>query len=98
MLNLMNANCDPAGFPNGRRPGDDVVDIELSVVTGFLLPGDSNPNRNADRSRKVYHDEALVSSADFDAAFPYLKAPRPGSMNGTGANQNGIPNPAPAAP
>ena len=27
---------DTAGFPNGRRPADDVVDIELQVVAGFL--------------------------------------------------------------
>src|SRR4029450_6780119 len=30
---------DTAGFPNGRRPGDDVVDIALRVVEGALLPG-----------------------------------------------------------
>jgi hypothetical protein len=30
------AACDPAGFPNGRRPGDDVVDITLRVAMGFL--------------------------------------------------------------
>ena len=28
---------DIAGFPNGRRPGDDVVDIELRVAVGALL-------------------------------------------------------------
>ena len=27
---------DNAGFPNGRRPTDDVVDIELQVVAGIL--------------------------------------------------------------
>ena len=31
---------DTAGFPNGRRLGDDVVDIELRVIGGFLLPED----------------------------------------------------------
>ena len=30
---------DLAGFPNGRRPGDDVVDIALRAVEGILLPG-----------------------------------------------------------
>ena len=30
---------DIAGFPNGRRPGDDVVDIALRAVEGVLLPG-----------------------------------------------------------
>ena len=28
-----------AGFPNGRRLADDVVDIELRVVAGVLVPG-----------------------------------------------------------
>ena len=28
---------DPAGFPNGRRPNDDVTDIALRVVAGALL-------------------------------------------------------------
>ena len=27
---------DLAGFPNGRRPGDDTVDIELRVAMGAL--------------------------------------------------------------
>ena len=27
---------DNAGFPNGRRPGDDVVDAELRVAMGVL--------------------------------------------------------------
>lgn len=90
-LNTSNTGCDPAGFPNGRRPGDDVVDIELSVVTGFLL-GANNPNRNAQGQYQVYHDQALVTAADFDNAFPYLKAPRPGSPNG--AASNGVSNPS----
>src|SRR3954449_12123820 len=28
---------DDAGFPNGRRLGDDVVDIELRVIGGYLI-------------------------------------------------------------
>ena len=35
----------PAGFPNGRRPGDDVVDIALRAVEGVLLPGHRRPWR-----------------------------------------------------
>jgi len=30
---------DLAGFPNGRRLSDDIVDIELRVAEGVLLPG-----------------------------------------------------------
>jgi hypothetical protein len=29
--------ADPAGFPNGRRPNDDVTDLALRVVAGVLL-------------------------------------------------------------
>ncbi len=32
-----NPTPDPAGFPNGRRPNDDVTDIVLRVVAGALL-------------------------------------------------------------
>ena len=28
---------DTAGYPNGRRPTDDVVDIDLQVVAGILV-------------------------------------------------------------
>ena len=35
-LNLGVAAGDLAGFPNGRRPGDDVTDIALRVVMGAL--------------------------------------------------------------
>ncbi len=36
---------DLAGFPNGRRLTDDIIDIELQVVAGKLVPGfDISPN------------------------------------------------------
>lgn len=31
---------DKAGFPNGRRPKDDVIDIELALITGGAIPSD----------------------------------------------------------
>ena len=82
VLTLSNAGCDPAGFPNGRRPGDDVVDIALRVVQGFLLPAADAPD-----GQLPYTDGALVEATQFDTAFPYLKTPLPGSPNG----QNGVP-------
>lgn len=83
-LTLGNPGCDPAGFPNGRRPGDDVVDIELRVAMGTLLP--PGPGKPASASLP-YTDGALVEDSQFDAAFPYLTTPLPGSPNG----QNGLP-------
>ena len=34
--------CDLAGFPNGRRPYDDVTDIALTAALGSITAG--NPN------------------------------------------------------
>lgn len=76
-VNLGVLGSDTAGFPNGRRPGDDVVDIELRVAMGALI-GDTAvaPNNTAPLT-----DGATVSAADFDAAFPYLRAPLPGASD-----------------
>jgi hypothetical protein len=68
---------DAAGFPNGRRPGDDVVDIELRVAMGVLLPAD-----RAAAGQLPYTDGASRSAADFGQTFPYINAPLPGSPNG----------------
>ncbi len=77
-LTLSNPGCDPAGFPNGRRPGDDITDIELRVAMGFLLPDGPKKPASADLP---YTDGALIDQAQFDATFPYLKTPLPGSPN-----------------
>lgn len=74
-LNTSNPGCDPAGFPNGRRPGDDVVDIELRVAMGYLLADDTQaPSRNV-----PFHDAVLQDASQFDTAFPYLRTPNPGA-------------------
>ncbi len=67
---------DNAGFPNGRRPGDDVVDIALRAVMGVLLPEEAAPD-----GQLPYTDGAFVDSSFFDEAFPYLVTPLPGSPN-----------------
>ena len=75
---------DNAGFPNGRRPGDDVVDATLRVAMGVLctlnnpgvfgcVPGD------AVAGALPYTDGATVNSTFFDQTFPYLKTPVRGS-------------------
>ena len=72
--NLGALGGDLAGFPNGRRPGDDVVDIELRVAMGALLPAASAPSGGL-----AFTDGAYVDSTFFDLKFPYLKPPIPGS-------------------
>ena len=71
---------DNAGYPNGRRLGDDVVDISLRVVMGKLctlslgcVPAD------APSGGLGFTDGAYVDDSFFDAAFPYVKNPLPGS-------------------
>jgi len=71
---------DNAGFPNGRRPGDDVVDIALRVVMGVLLdPAD------APAGQLPFTDGAFVDDSFFDVTFPYLRTPLPGSPNEGGS-------------
>lgn len=65
---------DLAGFPNGRRPGDDVVDIELRVLMGKLLPLADAPS-----GQLPFTDGAYVDANSFDNAFPYIRTPLPGS-------------------
>jgi len=55
---------DTAGFPNGRRLGDDVVDIELQVVAGFLKDNKVPLGDGVDRNDKP-----------FQSSFPYLASP-----------------------
>jgi Domain of unknown function (DUF4331) len=59
---------DLAGFPNGRRLNDDVVDIELQVLEGELL---ENPN---DLGDAVDRDDSRTT-----ARFPYVALPTSGS-------------------
>jgi hypothetical protein len=58
---------DLAGYPNGRRPTDDVVDIDLQVVAGILV-GNAVP----------LGDGVDEDNAGFDAQFPYLSDPESG--------------------
>jgi hypothetical protein len=83
---------DNAGFPNGRRPGDDVVDVELRVAMGLLCTL-NNPAafgcRPADApSGSIrFTDGAYLDDSATGNAFPYLRTPLPGSPNGA----NGFP-------
>ena len=58
---------DNAGFPNGRRLGDDVVDISLRVVGGFLK-GNKLP----------LGDGVDVNDVPYLSTFPYVPSPHAG--------------------
>ena len=75
---------DTSGFPNGRRPIDDVVDITLRVAMGVLLsPFDgsaTDPDPTSDASRQLhYTDGAEPNPSDYLASFPYLNTALAGS-------------------
>jgi hypothetical protein len=76
---------DLAGFPNGRRPIDDVVTIALRAVMGVLLTpysGAGDPDPASDASRQLhYTDGAEPNPANYLTAFPYLMTPIAGSPN-----------------
>jgi hypothetical protein len=75
---------DLSGFPNGRRPIDDVVDITLRAAMGALLtPYDGSsmdPDAASDASRQLgYEDGAEPDPTMYLPAFPYLNTPIAGS-------------------
>ena len=76
-------NGDNGGFPNGRRPGDDVVDITLRVAMGILCISGTNgcTADQAPSGKTHFTDGAFIDSSKFDNAFPYLKTPVPGSKS-----------------
>jgi Domain of unknown function (DUF4331) len=59
---------DNAGFPNGRRLGDDVLDISLQVVEGVLVGQDTGLGDGVD-----------LNDRTFRSSFPYLALPHSGS-------------------
>ena len=80
---------DLAGFPNGRRPGDDTVDIVLRVAMGRLchpVPiagqmtdlGLCKP-ADAPTGLVAYTDGAPSSATNILNAFPYLNPPLRGA-------------------
>ncbi|MEO7411172.1 MAG: DUF4331 domain-containing protein [Sphingomicrobium sp.] len=83
---------DLAGFPNGRRPGDDVVDIVLRVAMGRLcypIPINGTPTSlglcqpaDAPSGNLAYTDGAPTNANTIMNRFPYLNpalrgSPRP---------------------
>ncbi|MFN7929977.1 MAG: DUF4331 domain-containing protein [Blastocatellia bacterium] len=69
---------DPAGFPNGRRVGDDVTDIELRAVAGgtpFTPQFNVAPNN-------ALGDGVPQNDVPYLERFPYLGTPHAGNVDG----------------
>jgi len=73
---------DNAGYPNGRRPGDDVIDITLRAAMGALCYTKLGycTSAQAPIGNAALIDGSPISANDFANAFPYLNSPTPGSL------------------
>lgn len=90
--NILAGGSDNAGYPNGRRPKDDVVDISLVVAMGGLCMANGNNNALGFGSEcnpsKVplgatafkLHDAVDQAVQPFLPGFPYLNTPLPGAQ------------------
>ena len=84
---------DNAGFPNGRRPADDVVDLSLRVAMGALcvLTGATDTLKvgckpaDAPAGGLALTDGVRKTAANYGVTFPYLTTPLPGNLNPTAA-------------
>ena len=80
---------DFAGYPNGRRPADDVVDISLRVAMGALcVKTGSNDTLKLGCTPAVapsgalpFNDGVRKTAINYGVTFPYLTTPIPGNFN-----------------
>lgn len=75
---------DLAGYPNGRRPGDDTVDITLRVAAGILLPGNACAGGTVTCNQapnNILGDGVTQNDRPFRTSFPYLASPWSGYEN-----------------
>jgi hypothetical protein len=89
--NVLAGGADNAGFPNGRRPKDDVVDIALVAVMGGLCMANGDTNAFAlgaackpsavplGATAFKLHDAVDQAVVPLLPGFPYLNTPLPGS-------------------
>jgi hypothetical protein len=85
--NILAGGSDQAGFPNGRRPKDDVVDISLVAMMGGLCVANGTTNALGFGTACVpsavplgqtafkLHDAVDQGAVSFMATFPYLNTP-----------------------
>ncbi|MEO8123081.1 MAG: DUF4331 domain-containing protein [Burkholderiales bacterium] len=90
--NILAGGNDNAGFPNGRRPKDDVVDISLVAVMGGLCVANGDTDKlgfGADCKPSAVplgattfslHDGVDQAVVPLLGHFPYLNTPLPGAQ------------------
>lgn len=89
--NILAGGSDNAGFPNGRRPKDDVVDVALIAVVGGLCMANGDTDKlgfgAACKPSAVplgatafnIHDGVDQAVVPLLPGFPYLATPLPGA-------------------
>ena len=89
--NLLAGGSDNAGFPNGRRPKDDVVDVALVAMMGGLCMANGNNDALGfgaacnpaavplGATAFKLHDAVDQATVPLLAGFPYLNTPIAGS-------------------
>jgi hypothetical protein len=79
-FNGTNAVADLAAFPNGRRIGDDVTDIEIRAVAQGYGPILNSLFGLPNKSPNNVVGDGLATNADmpFQATFPYVGLPHQG--------------------
>ena len=89
--NILAGGTDNAGYPNGRRPKDDVVDISLIAVMGGLCMANGTTNAlgfgvdckpsNVPLGATAFklHDAVDQAKVPLLPAFPYLMTPMAGA-------------------
>ena len=90
---------DNAGFPNGRRLADDVVDIELQAVEGAVKVDKSGAPTGVTLVKPLAAGDGVnANDVAFGTSFPYLALPNSGSGAGAasprGAMNTGAETPA----
>lgn len=71
-----NPTPDPAGWPNGRRPNDDVTDVALRVVAGALLG--TVPNLGDGVNFNIGAPGSSKTANGISTKFPFLPTPHDG--------------------
>ena len=68
---------DLAGFPNGRRVFDDIVNIELRAIAGLTYPL-VNPSYTPDDAASKLTQGLKPGAHRYQSTFPYLGTPHDG--------------------
>jgi hypothetical protein len=72
---------DAAGFPNGRRVFDDIVNIELRAIAGVTIPL-VDPSYKPDAAASQVTQGLSPGAGRYQSTFPYLGTPHDGYSTG----------------